>query len=557
MHRRRGPVRALTALALGGALALAAACGGGGQSGGGNKAGGGSGTKDVFVWALSDQPKVLDSSYASDGETFRVTRQIYEGLVGTEAGGTKIVPALATQWDTKDSKTWEFTLKKGVKFHDGTDFNAKSVCDNFERWYNFTGAQQNPAVSTYWQTTMGGFKKNESEDLGPSLYKSCEAKADDKVVITLTNPSASFISVLALPSFAMVSMDAVKKYGDTVEMKGDAPNYTGKFSTENPVGTGAYKFVSWQRGDKLTLERFDGYHGEKAKIKTIVFRAIGDGPARRQALESGEIDGFDQVEPADVETMKAAGFQVQERAALNVGYVGFNQKKKPLDNPKIRQAIAHALNRDGLVKAKYPPGSEVAHQWMPPAIEGYNDAVTKYDYNPEKAKQLIKESGVTDLSLEFWYPTKVSRPYMPDPAANFQAFKSDLEAVGFKVTTKTYPWNPDYLEKVDQGQAGIFLLGWNADFADADNFIGTFFQQFNPRYGFRNKEIFDILAKAEAEPDPAKRVELYKEANKMISDFVPGVPYVHNKSYVGLAKDVQGFKTDPLSNEQFSIVSRG
>ncbi|MEV0587802.1 ABC transporter substrate-binding protein [Nonomuraea sp. NPDC050310] len=552
----------LSAVVAGGALLLAAAaCGGGGgtgnQPGESTQPSAGGGGDKAFVWALSAEPKALDGAYVSDGESLRVVRQIFEGLVGTKPGATDVVPALATKWESTDATNWTFTLKQGVKFHDGTDFNAEAACWNFERWFNFKGAQQNPAVSYYWQTVFGGFAKNEDPEMTPSSYKGCKTEGADKIVISLASPSASFISALSLPSFSMVSPAAIQKSGDAVEMKGDAPEFTGKFATEAPVGTGPYKFVSWARGDKLTLEAFDGYHGEKAKIKSLIFRAISDAPARRQALESGEIDGFDQVEPADVETLKGAGYTIQERPALNVGYIGFNQKLAPMDNPKIRQAIAHAINREALVKAKYPPGSTVATQFMPPELAGYNEQVTTYPYDVNKAKQLIAESGVANPTVELWYPTGVTRPYMPDPKANFEAFKADLEAAGFKVVVKSARWTPEYIDAVDNGKAMIFMIGWNADFADADNFVGTFFQAPQKRWSFDNKEIFGKLDEAERETDPAKRTALYQEANKLIMDFLPGLPYVHNKSFVGLGKDIKGFLTDPLSNENFSLVSRG
>ena len=238
-----------------------------------------------------------------------------------------------------------------------------------------------------------------------------------------------------------------------------------------------------------------------------------------------------------------------------MAYVGFNQEQKPLDNPKIRQAIAHALNRDAPIKAKYPPGSEVAQEFMPPDVEGYNENVTKYEYNVDKAKQLIAESGVSNPTLEFWYPTAVSRPYMPDPVANFQAFKADLEKAGFKVTPKSAPWSPDYLNAVQGGQAPVYLFGWTGDFGDADNFLGVFFQAFSEQWGFRNQEIFTTLNNAERETDPAKRIELYRQANEQVMEFLPGVPYAHTGPFLVLTKNVQGYVPNPVTTELFATVS--
>jgi peptide/nickel transport system substrate-binding protein len=179
-----------------------------------------------------------------------------------------------------------------------------------------------------------------------------------------------------------------------------------------------------------------------------------------------------------------------------------------------------------------------------------------YDYDPEKSKQLLQEAGLTlPVPLEFWYPSDVSRPYMPDPKRNFEAFKASLEKAGFKVTAKTAPWSPDYLGAVDEGNAQMYLLGWTGDFGDPDNFIGTFFQTPQKAWGFDNQEIFDVLDKAEVETDLDARTELYKDANRKIMDFLPGVPYVNTKPALAFASNVSGYVPSPVSLESFAPVS--
>jgi peptide/nickel transport system substrate-binding protein len=510
-----------------------------------------------LVFGASKDPVTLDGIYVSDGESLRVIRQIFETLVATKLGGTDPAPALAERWaPSADGKSWTFTLKKNVKFHDGTPFNAKAVCFNFDRWYNFKGIQQSENVSYYWNTVFGGFAKNEDPKQPESLYKSCEAKDDNTAIINLNKASSTFVPGLAVAAFSIASPDALAKYeADKVTGTGDKPKFEGTFGTQHPVGTGPFKFESWIVGDKLVIARNDDYTGEKAKLDKVIFRAIADGPARRQALESGELQGFDFVDPGDRDSLKSKGFNVLERPAFNVGYIGLNQAKPPLDNPKIRQAIAYALNKDALLKAKYPPGSEAAVEFMPPSLFGWSDKVNKYSYDPEKAKQLIKDSGVTNPTLEFAYPPDVSRPYMPDPTANFQAFKSDLEKVGFTVTPKSLNWRPDYLNLVNGGQAQVYIIGWTGDFGDPDNFVGVFFGKAQKAWGFDNPEIFGLLDKARIETDQPKRTELYKQANEKIMDLLPGVPYVHTKPALAFAKNVQGYIPSPVSLEPFSLVS--
>ena len=161
------------------------------------------------------------------------------------------------------------------------------------------------------------------------------------------------------------------------------------------------------------------------------------------------------------------------------------------------------------------------------------------------------------MEIEFWYPSDVSRPYMPDPKRNFEAFKASLEKSGFKVTPKTAPWSPDYLGNVDEGNTQVYLLGWTGDFGDADNFVGTFFQNAQPAWGFENQEIFDLLDQAETETDPDARIALYQDANRAIMDFLPGVPYVHTSPALAFRADVQGYVPSPVSLESFAPVTIG
>ena len=536
-----------------------AACGGGGDGDGEGDGEGDTGaTGGTMVFGASADPVILDGALVSDGESARPLYQMFEGLVTTEEGGTEIAPALAESWEpSEDGLTWTFNLRQGVTFHDGEPFNADAVCFNFDRWYNFTGVLQSPAASYYWQTVMGGYANNEDPALPESLYVSCEAADESTAVITLSRPSSSFLSGLQQPAFRIASPKALEEGdADAVSGTGESPVYEGTFGYENPVGTGPFQFESWERGSQLTLTRYEDYWGEPAQLDELIFTVIPDGPARRQALEAGDIEGYDLVDPADVAQLEEAGFTILRRPAFNVGYIGFQQNAAPFDNQQIRQAIAYAIDKEKLLQTNYPEGSEVATQFMPPELFGWADDVTTYDYDPARAEELIAESGVTDLTLEFWYPTDVSRPYMPNPQANFELIKADLEAVGFTIEPKTAPWDPTYLDATQTGGTPMFLLGWTGDFGDPDNFIGTFFQDVNPQFGsFENEEIFAKLDEAEAETDAERRTELYQEANRLIMDFLPGIPYVHNEPAVAFVAGVEGFEPGPLANESFAPVT--
>ena len=543
-------------LALLGGVMLAAAvpvgCGGGGGGG------------DTLTFGSASDPVVLDGALVSDGESLRVIDQMMETLVGLEAGSTEIVPELAESWTASDDGlTWTFQLKDGVTFHDGEPFNAEAVCFNFDRWYNFSGPLQNSSVSYYWQTVFRGYANNEDDTLAPSLYQSCEAQDELTAVITITEPSSAFLGALALTNFGIASPAALTEFeadAGTVDEEAGVFQPTGTYGTEQPTGTGPFKFESWERGDRLTLTRNDDYWGEAASLETLIFRPISDNAARLQALQTGEIQGYDLVEPQDIATIEGdANLQILDRPAFNVGYVTINQAMPPMDNPLVRQAVAHGLDRQAVVDNFYAGRGVVAHQFMPPLVEGYADDVTQFEFDPDRARALLQQAGLTlPVPIEFWFPTDVSRPYMPDPRRNFEAFAASLNRSGFRVTARSAPWSPDYLGRQQNGTAGhLNLIGWTGDFGDADNFVGTFFQSQQPAWGtneFPNEEIIDILNRAERETDIAARTGLYEEANRMIAEWIPGVPYVHTSPALAFQANVTGYAPSPVSLEEFQTV---
>ena len=549
-------------------LAVAAAgCGGDDEESTGTtteESGGATGGTLVFAGAAD--PVVLDGALVSDGESLRVITQIFETLVALKPGTTEPEPGLAESWESNaDGTVWTFKIRQGVKFHDGTDLDAEAVCFNFDRWYNFKGPLQNPSATYYWQVVFGGFSTFNKDSGAPkeSLYKSCEATDASTAVLTLTKPSATFIPALSQQAFSIASPKALQDYkadDGTVDADG-VFQPTGTFGTEHPIGTGPFKFKSWTRNDRLVIERYDDYWGEKAKLDEVIIRPIADNAARLQALQTGEIQGYDLVEPQDIATIEGdSSLQVIDRPAFNVAYVGFNIAKKPTDDLEVRKAIAYGLDRQAVVDNFYSGRGVVAKEFMPPEVVGYADDVTEYPYDPEKAKQILQDAGYTlPVPLEFWYPTDVSRPYMPDPKRNFEAFAASLNKSGFKVTAKSAPWNPDYLGAADEGKAGnLRLLGWTGDYGDADNFIGTFFQSPQKAWGTTEKpltEIQDLLDQAEIETEQSKREELYQEANRKIMEQLPGVPYAHSKPALAFSAKVKGYVASPTTNESFASVS--
>jgi peptide/nickel transport system substrate-binding protein len=519
---------------------------------------------DTLVFASSADPVALDGALISDGESGRVVIQIYQGLVGLKPGTTIVVPSLATSWKSSAAgKAWTFSLRKNVKFSDGTPFNAAAACFNFNRWYNFTGSFQNPSATYYWQTIFGGFKTYDAKSGAPkgSLFKSCKVVNSSTITINLTSPSASFLAGLSLPSFSMGSPTAEQKYGanqGSVDASG-VFHPTGTYATQHPTGTGPFMLQSWTRGDKLVLVRNPNYWGPPAKLSTLIFKPIADNAARLQALQNGEIQGYDLVEPQDIGTIKSdSNLKLLSRPPFNVGIVGMNQSMPPMNNIKVRQAVAYGLDRASVVKAFYGGRGVVAKEFQPPSLFGYSNSVKQYPYNPAKSRALLKAAGLKlPVKINFWYPTSVSRPYMPDPQKNFEAFSASLTKAGFKIVPHAAPWNPDYLGGVQDGKAQVYLYGWTGDFGDPDDFAGVFFRTPQKQWGFNNPAIFNILTKARDESNLNKRIALYKQANNMIMNFLPGVPYVHTSPALAFQKNVNGYVPSPVDIQFFSSVSIG
>jgi peptide/nickel transport system substrate-binding protein len=517
----------------------------------------------VLVYAGASDPTYLDPALVSDGESFRVTTQIFEGLVALKPGTTTVIPALATSWSIdKSRKVWTFNLRKGVTFHDGTKFNAAAVCYNFDRWFNFTGPFQDPGATFYYQSIFSGFKNNGSPSLGAPLFKGCRTQGPYKAMITLTKPNGPFLPSLALQSFSMQSPTALKLYNaDAGTITNGSFRPTGTYAFAHPTGTGPFKFGGWTVKEKVVLVRNDQYWGKKAKLSQVVIRPIADNSARTQALQTGEINGMDLLQPQDVPTVtNNPNLKVVSRPSFNVAYVTINQSKPPTNNLLVRKAIAYGLDRQAVVNAFYGGRAQVATQFQPPQLFGWSPKVDKYPYSPDKAKALLQQAGLTlPVTLDFWYPTGVSRPYMPDPQRNFEAFSASLEKSGFKIVAHSAPWRPDYVSKVNSGDAGnINLIGWTGDYGDPDDFLGVFFRGNNPQFGFQSAPLTALLNKAAQETDMKTRIKEYQQANEMIMrDIVPGVPYANSIPALGFQKTVGGYIASPIGTDPFAQVTLG
>ncbi|GGD86936.1 ABC transporter substrate-binding protein [Microbacterium murale] len=508
----------------------------------------------TFVFAASSDPASLDPAFAQDGETFRVSRQIFEGLVGTEPGTADPAPLLAESWEpSEDNLSYTFTLKEDVTFQDGTPFNAEAVCVNFDRWYNWTGLAASEAFGYYYNKLFHGYASNPAD----AVYKSCTPDGDYSVTVELNKPFAGFIPALSLPAFAMQSPAAMQEFAaDEVGGSAEAPALS-EYAMGHPVGTGPFQFEEWAPGEQVTLKSYPDYWGEKGQIEEIIFRTIDDPTARRQSLEAGDIDGYDLVGPADTAALEEDGFTMVPRPPFTILYLAFNQQIPELQDPKVREALSYAIDKDALISQVLPEGTQKATQFIPEVVNGYNEDVTTYEYDVDKAKALLAEAGYDEsnpLKLDFNYPVNVSRPYMPDPEQIFTVLSSQLAEAGVETTPVSEEW-VEYLDRTTgTSNHGIHLLGWTGDYNDTDNFVGVFFGAQSSEWGFDNPELFSALAEARGVADLDEQTPLYEDINEMVAEFIPGVPLAHPAPTLAFDSRVESYPASPVNDEVFTDI---
>lgn len=493
------------------------ACNNDKDSDSGNSEGGGG---DLIIAELSDAQS-LDPHGSNDIPSSNVAANIYEQLVSRDAEGN-LIPFLATSWEQKDELTWEFKLKDGVVFHDGEKFNAEAVKKNLDRI-------RDPEIGS------------------PRAYL-FEMITDVKVIDDLTvqivteYPFSPLLAHLTHPGGGMISPKAIE--ADYEAMKSSSDGKAGSYINQNPTGTGPFKFVSWEPGTQIKLERFKDYSGpgKAAKVDTVTFKVVPESGTRIAELESGYAHIIGTVEPGQVEKVNSlSNASVNETPAASITYIGFNLKKEPFNNKLVRQAISKAVDRKSLIEGIYEGHGVEAISPMSPGVFGYTDDLPSMEYNIEEAKKLLAEAGYANgFKTTIWTNDNPARQNVAI------VLQEELKKLNIELNIEVLEWG-SYLEKTAAGEHDMFILGWSNSTLDADNGLYALFHssqqgEAGNRTFYASDKVDELLVQGRQEADPDKRAAIYKEVLQNLAEDAPVANVLHPSYLIGVSNDVSGFR---------------
>ncbi len=380
--------------------------------------------------------------------------------------------------------------------------------------------------------------------------KSIEAVDSLTVKFTLCFPDPAFTAKVVQDAFGIQSADYLQKTGGAGDI------------LTKPVGTGPYMLGKWDQGNEIDFRRFDGYWGEKAKAKTLIFRWNAEAAQRFIELQAGNIDVFDNPAPGDFATIKAnANYQLMTRDGLNTLYLAMNNNFPPFDNVKVRQAVAYALDKKRIVDNFFPPGSSVATQLLPEAMFGYSKEVEGYPLDQKKAMDLLDQAAKADgvkLPIESTISYRnVVRGYLPQPPIIAQDIQAQLNGLGagkyFKIAVQEVE-SGTFISDAIAGKYPLHLLGGGADYPDASNLFSFWFQGIKGSFGKDYKDIEDGVAAGGRATDPKERSAAYLKVNQLVKDLVPVVPIAHGGSAIVYRAGIDGAQASPLRRELFYVT---
>ena len=554
-----------------------------------------------FHFGTAANPATLDPAISGDNETFRVTRQVYEGLVGVDRETGAPIPLLATDWITSpDRLQYTFILRRGVKFHDGTDFDADAVVTNFEHWATLPAAERSNSDQGFTQV----FRPNEqlpqlpktlprpkptkdsagNEVIEPqaeahhaaqleilaslneqlkanpfvgagsggsaSYFASIKAADTHTVVLTLRKPITGLIEALTLPGMAIASPTALAT----------APEPGGRLSllSTHPVGTGPFQFVTW-KDDAITLRSFPGYWDAAAAANPtaptlVIFHENRTPAGRLGALNHGQIDGFDMVTVTGLRELVREGKLVVQRDPYSVTYLGMNRKDKWLAKDEFRRAVAHSIDRQKIIDQFYISGTKEARSFLPASL-GVKSSDTYFGPDATRAAELLESCGYDGTPIPFLYPLNISRAYLPLPELIYAEISRQLAVAGIKLAPKPVDWTDGYVAKVRSGEVpGLHLLGFNGGYRDPDDFMGALFTSNGKQFGYDSPILAAQVLLARSMPAGPERTRAYEELSNTLATDLPALPLAFPISALAFNDTVKYYPSSPVLDEVFSDV---
>jgi dipeptide transport system substrate-binding protein len=503
-------------------------------------------TAKTLVFCSEGSPENFYPAINTTGTSFDANSQIYSRMVEFERGGTRVVPGLAERWDiSPDGKTYTFHLRRGVKWHSNRifkptrNFDADDVVFSFER---------------QWKENHPFFKVTSSNhsyfnDMGlPALMKSVEKLDAYTVRITLNEPEAPFLADLAMEFAAIQS----KEYADAMLKAGTAEKID-----QEPIGTGPYFLLQYQKDAVIRYRAFADYWEGKAKIDDLVFSITPDAAVRWAKLQKGECHIMPYPNPADLDAMRRTpSVEVLEQPGLNIGYLAYNTTKKPFDDVRVRKALNMAVNKKAIIDAVYLSTGVAAKNPIPPSMWSYNDDIKDDPFDPAAAKKLLSEAGYPNgFSTDLW-AMPVQRPYNPNARRIAELMQADLAKIGVTAEIKSFEWG-EYRKRAQNGEHMMAQLGWTGDNGDPDNFLHSLLGCNSARTDGSNIAKFcyppfeELVAKAKSVSDQSERIALYRKAQVVFKEQAPWFTIAHAVQLKPVRKEVVDFKLSPFGRHTF------